>query len=146
MMHWRMFLAMLVVTALAGGLAGWAGVEYGLHRTAVQDDLDTVLHHNLNLTADQESLIAKLESSFAEDRSVYQTEMRAANKDLARALTQTTPNQPEIERAIHRFHAAMAALQARTVKHVLSMRSVLTTKQAKVFDTTISKTLGADRP
>jgi hypothetical protein len=40
----------------------------------------------------------------------------------------------------------MAALQARTVKHVLSMRSALTPEQAKVFDTTINKTLGADRP
>jgi Spy/CpxP family protein refolding chaperone len=146
MMHWRMFLAMLVVTALAGGLAGWAGVEYGLHRTAAQDDLDTVLHRDLNLTADQESQIAKLESTFAKDRSAYQTEMRAANKDLARALTGANPNEPEIERAIHRFHTAMAALQMHTVKHVLSMRSVLTPKQAKIFDTTVNKTLGADRP
>ena len=146
MMHWRMFLAMLVVTALAGGLAGWAGVEYGLHRTAVQDDLDTVLHRDLNLTADQESQIAKLENTFAKDRSAYQTEMRAANKDLARALTEPTPGQPEVEHAIHRFHAAMAALQTRTVKHVLSMRSVLTPEQAKLFDTTVDKTLSADRP
>jgi len=146
MLHWRMFLAMLLVTALAGGLAGWAGVEYGLHRTPMQDDLDTVLHHDLNLTADQESQIEKLESTFAKDRFAYQTEMRAANKDLAHALTETNPNQPEIDRAIHRFHTAMAALQARTVKHVLSMRSALTPEQAKVFDTTINKTLGADRP
>ena len=146
MLHWRMFLAMLLVTALAGGLAGWAGVEYGLHRTATQDDLDTVLHHDLNLTADQENQIAKLESTFAKDRFAYQNEMRAANKDLARALTETNPNQPAIDRAIHRFHTAMAALQARTVKHVLSMRSVLTPEQAKIFDTTINKTLGAERP
>jgi Spy/CpxP family protein refolding chaperone len=145
MMHWRMFLAMLLVTALAGGLAGWAGVEYGLHRTAMQDDLDTVLHRDLNLSADQESQIAKLESTFAKDRSAYQTEMRAANKDLSRALTEANPNQPEIERAIHRFHTAMAALQMRTVKHVLAMRAVLTPDQAKIFDTTVDKTLGADR-
>ena len=146
MMHWRMFLAMLVVTAFAGGLAGWAGVEYGLHRTAVQDDLDTVLHRDLNLTGDQESQIAKLENTFAKDRAAYQTEMRAANRDLARALTEANPNDPEIERAIHRFHAAMAALQMRTVKHVLAMRSVLTPDQARIFDTTVDKTLGADRP
>jgi Spy/CpxP family protein refolding chaperone len=146
MMHWRMFLAMLLVTALAGGLAGWAGVEYGLHRTAVQDDLDTVLHRDLNLTADQERKIAELESTFSKDRSSYQSEMRAANKDLARALTGANPNQPEIERAIHRFHTAMAALQMRTVKHVLSMRSVLTPEQAKIFDTSVDKTLGAARP
>jgi Spy/CpxP family protein refolding chaperone len=146
MMHWRMFLAMLLVTALAGGLAGWAGVEYGLHRTGVQDDLDTVLHRDLNLTTVQENQIAQLESSFAKDRSAYQTEMRAANKDLARALTQPNPNEPEIEHAIHRFHTAMAALQMRTVKHVLAMRSVLTPEQAQIFDTTVNKTLGADRP
>ena len=146
MMHWRMFLAMLLVTALAGGLAGWAGVEYGLHRTSAQDDLDTVLHRDLNLTADQENQIAKLESTFAKDRSAYQIEMRAANKDLARALTEAHPSEPEIERAIHRFHTAMAALQMRTVKHVLSMRSVLTPEQAKIFDTSVDKTLGTDRP
>ncbi len=146
MMQWRMFLAMLLVTALAGGLAGWAGVEYGLHRAAVQDDLDTFLHRDLNLTVDQEGQIAELESTFAKDRSAYQTEMRAANRDLARALTGPNPSEPEIERAIHRFHTAMAALQMRTVKHVLSMRSVLTPEQAKIFDTTVDKTLGADRP
>jgi Spy/CpxP family protein refolding chaperone len=112
----------------------------------MQDDLDTVLHHDLNLTADQESQIGKLESTFAKDRFVYQTEMRASNKDLAHVLTEANPSQPEIDRAIHRFHTAMAALQARTVKHVLSMRSALTPEQAKVFDTTINKTLGADRP
>ena len=146
MIHWRMFLAMLLVTALAGGLAGWAGVEYGLHRSAAQDDLDTVLHRDLNLTTVQESQIAKLESDFAKDRTAYQSEMRAANKDLAHALTQTSPNEPQIEAAIHRFHTAMAALQTRTVKHVLAMRSVLTPEQARIFDSTVDKSLGADRP
>jgi Spy/CpxP family protein refolding chaperone len=146
MMQWRKFLAMLLVTALAGGLAGWAGVEYGLHRATAQDDLDTVLHRDLHLTTDQEGQIAKLESTFARDRSAYQAEMREANKDLAGALTQAKPNEPQIERAIHRFHTAMAALQMRTVRHVLAMRSALTPEQAKTFDTTVDKTLGADRP
>jgi Spy/CpxP family protein refolding chaperone len=146
MMQWRKFLAMLLVTALAGGLAGWVGVEYGLHRVTAQDDLDTVLHRDLHLTTDQERQIAKLESTFARDRSAYQAEMREANKDLAGALTQAQPNEPQIERAIHRFHTAMAALQMRTVKHVLAMRSVLTPEQAKIFDATVDKTLGADRP
>ncbi len=146
MMNWRMFLAMLLVTALAGGLAGWAGVEYGLHRATGQDDLDTVLHRDLNLTSDQETQIGQLESTFAKDRSAYQTEMRAANKELARALTEAKPDSAEIERAVHRFHTAMAALQVRTVKHVLAMRSVLTPEQAKLFDSSVDKTLGAERP
>lgn len=146
MLQWRMFVAMLLVTAVAGGLAGWAGAEYGLHRGVQQDDLDAVLHHDLGLTSDQESQIAKLESSFTKDRLTYQTEMQAANRELARALTAPSPDNPDIESAIQRFHIAMAALQVRTVKHVLAMRSVLTPQQAKVFDATIHKTLGANRP
>ena len=31
MIPWRFIFLMLFVTALGGGLAGWAGVEYGLH-------------------------------------------------------------------------------------------------------------------
>jgi Spy/CpxP family protein refolding chaperone len=146
MVQWRLFLAMLLVTALAGGLAGWAGVEYGLHRVRAQDDLDAVLHRDLHLTDDQKARIAKLESNFAVERSAYRTEMRAANKQLALALTQGNPDQSEIEHAIHRFHTAMAAFQMRTVKHVLAMRSILTPQQAKIFDSTVYKTLGADRP
>jgi Spy/CpxP family protein refolding chaperone len=145
-MQWRIFAVMLLVTALAGGLAGWAGVEYGLHRVASQEDLDTVLHHDLDLTADQKARIGAMESSFATDRAGYQAEMRAANRQLARALTKAQPDEHEIEAAVRRFHTTMAALQVRTVKHVLSMRSVLTPQQVGIFDATVQKTLGNSRP
>ena len=145
-MSWRIFVVMLVVTALAGGLAGWAGAEYGLHHATTQDDLDTVLHRDLDLTADQKTRIGVLESTFATDRAGYQVEMRAANRQLAAALTQAHPEEQEIERGVRRFHTAMEALQVRTVKHVLSMRSVLTPQQVKIFDATVQKTLGTARP
>lgn len=145
-MQWRIFALMLLVTALAGGLAGWAGVEYGLHRATAQDDLDAVLHRDLDLTPDQKARISALENTFGADRAGYETEMRAANRQLATALTQSHPDEAEIERAVRRFHTAMAALQVRTVRHVLAMRSVLTPQQVKTFDMTVQKTLGTGRP
>jgi Spy/CpxP family protein refolding chaperone len=146
MNQFRIFLVMLLITAAAGGLAGWAGIQYGLHRAGQQDDLDRVLHHELHLTTDQEARIAVLEKNFAHDRVGYQVEMRAANKTLATALTSGAPDDPAMESAVQRFHMAMAGLQMRTVRHVLSMRSVLTPEQKDIFDRSVKKTLGADSP
>ena len=145
MIQWRIFLAMLMITAIAGGLAGWAGVEYGLHREA-REDLDTVLHRDLDLSVAQNQRIEALEKEFAVERSRYQTEMRAANRQLSEALTQSHSDDPEVERAIQRFHVAMAELQVRTVRHVLAMRAILTPEQAQIFDQTVSKTLTSDSP
>ena len=146
MIQLRTFVLMLLITAFAGGLAGWAGIEYGLRHPSAQDDLDTVLHRDLHLSEDQKRRIMALESGFAKEREVYQAEMRAANKDLAHALTKGDAADPEMERAVQRFHSAMAGLQMRTVRHVLSMRSVLTPPQKEIFDRTVDKTLGADGP
>lgn len=145
MIQWRIFLAMLLITAVAGGLAGWAGVEYGLHRET-REDLDTVLHRDLDLTTLQNQQIEALEKTFALDRTQYQTEMRAANKQLAQALTKNHSYSPEVERAIQHVHVAMAELQVRTVQHILAMRAVLTPEQARIFDRTVSKTLTSDSP
>ena len=145
MIQWRIFLAMLLITAVAGGLAGWAGVEYGLHRET-REDLDTLLHRDLDLTAPQNQQIEVLEKMFALDRTRYQTEMRAANKQLAQALTKNHSYSPEVERAIQHVHVAMAELQVRTVQHILAMRAVLTPEQARIFDRTVSKTLTSDSP
>ncbi len=144
--QWRTFLAMLFVTVVAAGFAGWGGVEYGLHRSAPRTDLDTVLHHDLDLTGDQERDVRALETAFSRDRDALQAEMHAANRDLARAITEEHAYGPDAHRAIARFHAAMASLQEKTVQHVLAMRAVLTPAQAQRFDQSIRETLGTDAP
>ncbi|MBL6612381.1 MAG: periplasmic heavy metal sensor [Alphaproteobacteria bacterium] len=142
----RTFLFMLLLTILAAGLAGWAGVQYGLSRSADSTDLDTVLHRDLALSAEQERRIGQLEEKFGTERGVLQEEMRAANDDLARAITEERIYGPKAQRAIGRFHSAMAALQEKTVRHILAMRAVLTPDQARRFDTTITKALGSGAP
>jgi Spy/CpxP family protein refolding chaperone len=144
--QWRTFAIMLVLTVAAAGLAGWAGVQYGLHRSLETTDLDAVLHRDLDLTTEQDQRIRELEGSFFRDRTSLQAEMHAANRDLARAVTTEHVYGSDARLAIDRFHTAMKALQVKTVQHVLAMRAVLTSAQAKVFDKTVKRALGADIP
>ena len=137
----RPFLAMLAITAISAAAAGWAGVRYGLHEAAPVD-IDAAIHRDLNLTADQERQIAVLEADLARERTERQLEMRAANRDLARAITQHHAYGPDARQAIERLHAAMTALQEKTIRHVLAIRALLTPSQAKDFDATVSKALG----
>jgi Spy/CpxP family protein refolding chaperone len=142
----RTFAVMLLVTVLAAGIAGWGGVQFGLHESEHSSDLDAMLHSDLGLTADQDNRLDKLESNFARDRAGLQDEMRAANRDLAHAITNDNNFDVGAGRAIDRFHVAMRALQEKTVQHVLAMRALLTPAQAKIFDKTIDDALGAGAP
>ncbi|HYK79673.1 MAG TPA: periplasmic heavy metal sensor [Micropepsaceae bacterium] len=144
--QWRTFFVMLLLTVIAAGFAGWAGVQYGVQKSMPNTDLDAVLHHDLDLTADQDRQMRILEQNFASDRGSLQAEMRAANRELARAITEKHVYGPDARRAIDRFHAAMASLQEKTVQHVLAMRAVLTPSQTARFDETIDKALGAEAP
>lgn len=136
----RAFAVMLLATVLAAGLAGWLGVEYGIHHRHTQD-LDAVLHSELDLSQNQDHQLDALEAGFAGKRRLYEAEMRAANNDLAAAITRDHSYGPAEQQAIARFHKAMMALQEETVRHVLAMRAVLNPDQAKAFDAIVSKTL-----
>jgi Spy/CpxP family protein refolding chaperone len=142
----RTFVLMLLVTALSAGAAGWAGVRYGLKHSEQSQNIDAVLHHDLNLTPDQERRLDVLELNFSQDRAVLQDDMRASNVELARAITRKHAYDPDAHRAIDQFHVAMRALQEKTVQHVLAMRALLTPSQTKVFDKSINHALGAEKP
>jgi Spy/CpxP family protein refolding chaperone len=138
----RTFFVMLLVTVVAAGLAGWAGVQVGLGKAAGEADLDTVIHRDLQLTQQQEERIRVLEQEFIAQRDALQAEMRAANRELANAITQEHAYTPNARRAVARLHAAMSQLQERTVEHVLAMRAILTPGQAQEFDAKVAKALG----
>ena len=129
-----------IVTALVCVIGGWAGVQYGLQR-AQQSGVHEILHHELGLSAEQESRISEMERQFAESRRNLETEMRAANRDLADALQKDHTFGPAAKQAIERYHAAMGMLQEHTIIHVLAMRQVLTPQQAERFDKMVSDAL-----
>lgn len=139
----RTFLVMLVVTVLAAAAAGWAGVQYGLGRADGETDLDAAIHHDLHLTPEQDRQIHTLEADLAATRQELQAKMRAANRDLAQAITERHSYDARAQEAVERLHAAMSALQEKTIRHVLAIRALLTPEQARDFDAKVSKALGA---
>ncbi len=142
----RTFAVMILITVIAAALAGWAGVRYGLSHTEEAQNIDATLHRDLGLTADQDRRLEVLEKSFSQDRERLQKQMRAANIELARSITQEHTYEPGARIAIDHFHLAMRALQEKTIQHVLAMRALLTPPQAKIFDKSINHALGAEEP
>jgi Spy/CpxP family protein refolding chaperone len=139
-----MILAVTLLTAVAAAAGSWAGIHYGLRETRSNLGLDDLLHHELQLTSDQDRRIETLETSFSAKRKMFEDEMRAANRDLAAAMVADPSYGPGARSAIARFHAAESGLQEETVKHVLAMRTVLTPEQIRRFDAAISKALTSD--
>ncbi len=139
----RPVIAMLVMTLFAGAVGGALGVAYGNRMVHPQPSLDTLVHHKLGLTTEQNSRVEALEAQFAERQKVLRAEMQAANRDLAAALDNEHAYGPQAQAAIDRFHHAEEQLQVATIKHVLAMRSVLNHEQSKKFDSAIHQALTA---
>ena len=138
--------ALVILTLIAGLVGGWFGARYGLAQARPAPALDEMLHRNLHLSAYQDRQIGKLEADFDRRRQQLDGEMRAANRDLARAIATEHAYGPDAERAIGRFHAAMGELQKETVVHIMAMRQVLTADQAAQFDKSVTESLAPDAP
>lgn len=132
---------MIVCTAIAAAVGGWLGVRYGLRSVDTEQRLDQMLHKELHLSSEQERRIASLEASFAARRGVLEGQMRAANRDLAQAISVRHSYDVAARQAMDRLHAAMMELQEASIEHVLAMRAVLTPAQAEQFDRTVNQVL-----
>jgi Spy/CpxP family protein refolding chaperone len=142
----RTLMGVVALTMLMAALGGWLGVQYGLREAHPAPGLDEIVHHDLKLSADQKQRLSVLESNFGGRRKVLEADMRAANRELATAITAEHQYGPQAAQAIDRFHVAMKTLQQETIVHILAMRAVLTPEQAAQFDRTVSKVLTSVEP
>ena len=142
----RATLLAVLLAALAGAVGGWAGIQYGLKPAGHAQGLDAVLHHQLELSPDQENRIHVVEAEFAAARKTLEAEMHRANRDLATALQNEHTYGPAAQQAIEKIHQAMGKLQEQTVIHILAMRAELTPQQAERFDRTVREVLTSDHP
>jgi Spy/CpxP family protein refolding chaperone len=142
----RGLLITIVLSVLAAFAGAWAGAQYIVARMHDEPPLHEMVHEKLDLTADQERRIAGLERDFAARRQGLESEMRAANAELARAIGTEHAYSPAVQQAVDRFHRAMGELQKETILHVLAMRQVLTPDQAARFDDTVVKALTDESP
>ncbi len=140
----RSFLGMLAVTVVAAGLAGWMGVTYGLNQRT--PELDQILHHELNLTAEQEQKIAPIEKGLIANRHRLRDAMKRVNRQLAAALIHDHAYGPREKIIVEEFHGAMMELQEDTLKRLMTLRAILDPVQARHFDDIIAKSLTDAKP
>lgn len=139
----------LVLTAAVAFVAGLAGVWLGmagmhaLHRGGPR--LHDVVHERLDLTREQTARIEVIESEFATRRRALELEMQTANAELAAAIREEHGYGPRVTAAVERFHHAMGELQSQTIRHVFTMREVLTPEQQAIFDTTVVDALTTEQ-
>jgi Spy/CpxP family protein refolding chaperone len=140
---WKSILITAVLAALASGAATWASATWVMQERK-PPSLHTVVHEQLNLSADQDRRLDVIEARFAARRPALEAEVRAANRELAAAIAASDGDTPQVRAAVDHFHIAMGDLQKATITHVFEMRSVLTPAQAEVFDAAVVDALRAD--
>lgn len=142
----RGLLVTIVLSIVAAFAGAWGGASYIVARMQDQPPLHEMVHEKLDLSAEQERRIEGLERTFAARRQRLESEMRAANAELAGAIETEHAYSPAVQQAVDRFHRAMGELQKETILHVLAMRQVLTPEQAARFDDTVVKALTDESP
>ena len=135
----------LVLALLAGAAGAWLGGRY-LQPEPRASSFHELLHHELDLTPEQERRIEVLERRFAPERAALEAELRQSNLELAAALRAQRAYSANAQAAIDHFHQTMGRLQKATIVHVLDMRAVLTPEQARLFDQRIQESLTEESP
>ncbi len=137
----RSLILTFVLSVIGASLGAWGGASFVIHRMERPTPLHQLVHEKLRLSGEQKSRITGMERDHAARAKALETEMRAANAELAQAYQEQHAYTPQVQAAIDRFHRAMSALQKETIVHVLAMRAVLTPQQTIQFDETVVKSL-----
>ncbi len=140
---WTSIVVTAMLAALASGAATWASATW-IMQERQPPSLHSVVHEQLDLSAEQDRRIEDIEARFAARRPALEAEVRAANRELADAIATSDGDATKVQAAVDHFHAAMGDLQKATITHVFEMRYVLTPAQAKVFDAAVVDSLRDD--
>lgn len=137
--HW----IVVAFLALCAGMTGVfvAGSWSASHPVETPSGLHELVHHDLDLSSDQEAQLERIEHRFAARKAELEQKLRAANLALADAMETDKSYSPAVQAAIDDFHSAMGELQKVTIEHVFEMREILSEDQAIVFDAEVVRAL-----
>lgn len=135
---------LMALIAFAAAIAGAViGREYVAPARPVENELHDLLHDQLDLDQGQHQRIDVIEKQFAVTRHALESELRADNARLAKAIETERGYGPRVGAAVDRSHQAMGQLQKETLDHIFAMRSVLRPDQAAKFDQAVVGALTA---
>ena len=140
----RQILIAILLAALAGFLGATAAQRW--FAPAQSGGLHEFVHEQLDLTADQEEQLDRLEERYDIENTQRELAVRRANAALAAAMDSEHEYGPEVSAAIDQVHTSMGELQKATVQHVFAMRSILDEDQRREFDQQVARSLTGSPP
>jgi hypothetical protein len=137
----RLSVLAIAGTLLTAVIGGWVGVTYGLRHVRPAPQLDDLVHTQLHLSRAQNEKLIALENGFAAQRALFETQIRAANRDIAAAITVRHQYDAGTQEAVERLNNAVMGLQRATIEHVIAMRALLSSDQVSQFDSIVNQAL-----
>jgi Spy/CpxP family protein refolding chaperone len=136
----KLYIALAVLLAALAGFLGAIAAERWF-APAQPASLHEFVHEQLNLTAQQEDRLDRLEERYAIENAQRELAVRRANANLAAAMDKEHEYGPEVSLAIDEVHQSMGELQKATVRHVFAMRRILDQEQQREFDQQVARSL-----
>jgi len=90
---WRSIAITAALAALASGAGTWASTAWLMKRQEAPS-LHSIVHHQLDLTTEQETRLEAIEARFASRRGALEAEVRTANRELADAIVVSQGHRP----------------------------------------------------
>ena len=140
-MRRTLLIAIIAFAAAVGGV--FVGRAFVGHPPQAENEMHSLLHDQLNLSAEQHAQIDALEKQFAVRKQALELEMRADNAKLASAIEAEHGYGPQVSATIDHSHMVMGELQKETLEHIFAMRALLKPDQAAQFDRAVVKALTA---
>lgn len=140
----RQILIAILLAALAGFMGATAAQRW--FAPVQSGGLHEFVHEQLDLTADQDEQLDRLEERYDIENAQRELAVRRANAVLAAAMDSEHEYGPEVSAAIDQVHASMGELQKATVRHVFAMRSILNEDQQREFDRQVARSLTGSPP
>jgi Spy/CpxP family protein refolding chaperone len=132
---WRTAVLTAAIAFVAGALGVYTSLAFLADtRERGHTSLDAAVHHELDLSADQERQIDEFEVRFAASKASLEADMRSATREIAAAVSEDKAYTERVRQAVDHFHMAMGELQHATILHVFEMRATLTPAQQNKFD------------
>jgi len=127
--------AIVLAALTAYWVARWTAQHHGDHvhggpEDHSRDAFHEWLHSQLEITPEQESLLAPVERGYTAKRQELLQVVEEAGHQLAASLERSPVDRPDVDAALEKIHNAQGQLQQVTIGHFLEMKEALSPEQA----------------
>ena len=106
-----------------------------LRENSPQRDFDahTWLHQKLNLSENEDALIAATEEIFRPEVSALRKKLNETNEELARILLEEKSYSEKVRKVVRKIHHIQGDLQNTTIEHFFNMYEVLNSEKKEIL-------------